>query len=191
MDLTGTARGTENLRYGVSILNDCKYSSDIKDNEMRLTLVNSPIYADHFADQRHATAEVMDQSIQELGYKIVPHAGDWRDAGIVKKACVINTRVIQVAAIYHKGPLPKSFCGIRIECNNVIATVFKKAEDGDGHILRCYETSGFATEAVIKIPMRGRKWTASFGKCEIKTFCIPENADEAIPEKNLLEMQNE
>ena len=43
MDLTGTVAGKDDLQYGLSLLNDCKYSSDIKDNDMRLTLVNSSI----------------------------------------------------------------------------------------------------------------------------------------------------
>src|SRR5659263_138493 len=129
----------------------------------------------------------MDQGTQEFSYKIVPHRGDWRSAGISKKACELNTPVIQVAETYHKGSLPQSFCGIRIECDNVIATVFKKSEDKDAYILRCYKTSGIATETIIEIPMLERKWTVSFGKCEIKTFFIPINIDKTIIEKNLIE----
>jgi alpha-mannosidase len=37
--------------YGVSLLNDCKYGHDIKDNVIRLTLLKSATYPDVEADQ--------------------------------------------------------------------------------------------------------------------------------------------
>lgn len=172
--------------YGLSILNDYQYSSDIMGNDMRLTLVNSPVYADH-SDKIIKDAEVMDQGMQEFRYKIVPYAGDWREAGIVKKAYENITPAIQVHETYHEGPLPQCFSGIRIDNPNIIADVFKKAEDEDGYILRCYESSGADCETEIEIPFLERKWLAAFGKCEIKTFFIPRDAKKTVAEMNLLE----
>ncbi|MCP4642928.1 MAG: alpha-mannosidase, partial [bacterium] len=37
--------------YGVSLLNDCKYGYDIKDNVMRLSLLRSPVDPDPHADE--------------------------------------------------------------------------------------------------------------------------------------------
>jgi alpha-mannosidase len=37
--------------YGVSLLNDSKYGYDIKNNVMRLTLLNSPVFPDPEADR--------------------------------------------------------------------------------------------------------------------------------------------
>lgn len=71
--------------------------------------------------------------------------------------------------------MPSSFEGIKISAPNIIATVFKTAEDGTGNVLRCYEASGRPCTAEIEIPMLNRKWTANFGKCEIKTFREPED----------------
>lgn len=187
MDLTGTT-GMGNGQYGVSILNDCKYASDIKGCEMRLTVANSSIYADHFAKGRSAQAEVMDQGVQEFRYMIVPHIGSWRDAETVKRAWELNTNPIQVAETYHRGPLPQHMSGIRISCGNVIASAFKRAEDGNGYILRCYETSGQEAEAAIELPLLGRKWMAHFGGCEIKTYFISDDPGADVCEKNLLEM---
>ena len=56
--------------YGVSLLNDCKYGHDIRDNVMRLSLLRSPTSPDPEADQgEHGFA-----------YSLLPHAGGW-DAG--------------------------------------------------------------------------------------------------------------
>lgn len=57
---------------GLSLLNDGKYSFDTKDNEMRMTIANGSIYADHYADyfgeNRDDECEYMDQGIQEFEY---------------------------------------------------------------------------------------------------------------------------
>ena len=119
---------------------------------------------------------------------LVPHAGSWKDAGVVRKACELNVRPQAVIETYHEGSLPPKFQGIEICPDNIIATVFKRAEDGAGFILRCYETAGRETSAEMEIPMLNRKWKASFARCEIKTFFIPDNPDDLVAEKNLIEM---
>ena len=51
--------------FGVSLLNDCKYGHDVKDNVMRLTLLKSGIEPDPNADHGH----------HEFIYSLLPHAG--------------------------------------------------------------------------------------------------------------------
>ena len=66
--------------YGVALLNDCKYGYDIKDNVMRLTLIKSGIDPDPQADQgRHV-----------FTYSLLPHAGGWREGGVVREAYALN-----------------------------------------------------------------------------------------------------
>lgn len=184
MDVTGMNGAGQ---YGLSLLNDCKYSFDIKENDMRLTVVNSSMFAEHFGE-RDGFCEFMEQGIHEFKYSIVPHAGSWRDAGVVKKAYELNVQPVYVMETYHHGPLKPSVDGIHIEADNILATAFKKSEDGTGYILRCYETSGRETETSFYIPMLNRRWTAVFGKCEIKTFLIPEDTGCRVMGKNLLEL---
>ncbi len=188
LDVSGAAPEMDEGFYGLALLNDAKYSYDVKDHEMRLTVVRSPIFADHFG-QRDEFCEFMDQGVQEFRYALIPHAGGWQDAGIVRKACEFNVPPVQVVETYHKGTLPLVFEGIRIDTESVVASVFKKAEDGNGYILRCYETAGREAHALVEIPFLKRQWKAIFGKCEIKTFLIPHNAEEPVVETNLIEMQ--
>ena len=56
---------------------------DVKENDLRMTIVRSPIFADHYGE-RDELCEYMDQGIQEFKYVLVPHLGDWRNSGIVK-----------------------------------------------------------------------------------------------------------
>lgn len=187
LDLSGVVPGRKDLNYGLALLNDSKYSFDVKDNDLRMTVVRSPIFADHFGE-RDDLCEYMDQGIQEFKYSLVPHVNSWQKAGVVKKANELNVAPLQIIETYHKGKLPLKFSGLRISEDNVVATAFKKAEDGNGYILRCYETSGNAVKATIEIPMLNRNFKADFGKCEIKTFRIPADERKPVVENNFLEM---
>jgi alpha-mannosidase len=70
---------------------------------------------------------------------------------------------------------------------SVMVTVLKPAEDGDGFVLRAYETSGAAAHASIRLPNLGRIIEADFGPNEIKTFLLPRDPAKALLETNLLE----
>ncbi len=187
LDVSGILPANGNRSYGLTLLNDAKYSFDVKHSDMRMTVVRGAIFADHFG-VRDDLCEFMDQGVQEFKYALVPHAGDWREADAAKKAYELNVPPVHIIETYHKGSLPQKYEGIRVSANNVIVTAFKKAEDGDGYIVRCYEAAGRADRAEIEIPMLNRKWTAEFGKCEIKTFRIPVNPDDEVAEVNLLEL---
>jgi alpha-mannosidase len=183
IDVTGKS-GTRD--YGLSILNDSKYSFSILDNDMRMTVANSSIIADHYG-VRDEWCEFLDQGVQEFSYVLVPHLGGWQDAKVVKRAYELNVKPIGIMETYHEGPLSQSMEGIAISSDNIIATVFKRAEEDNGYILRCYETSGIKTETKISIPMLKREWSGELGPCEIKTFWIPDDLSKEVVERNLLE----
>lgn len=190
IDLSGKD-GKRGGEYGLALLNDGKYSFDVLKNEMRMTIANSSAYADHYSihsGTRDRLMEYIDQGMQEFKYALVPHAGSWREAGVVRKAFELNVRPQLVTETYHEGPLPSKFRGIEVFPGNIVAAVFKRAEDRGGFILRCYETWGRETTAEIEIPMLKRRWKACFSKCEIKTFFIPDNPDAPVSERNLTEM---
>ena len=72
-----------------------------------------------------------------------------------------------------------------------MVTVLKQAEDGDGFVLRAFETSGAAARASIRLPKLGRAIEADFGANEIKTFLLPRDAAKEVTETNLLEWPSE
>ena len=126
--------------YGVSILNDCKYGYDIKDNCMRLTLLRSPNYPD----------PVGDKGVHDFTYSIYPHSGDWRVGDTVREAYKLNVPLMTASA--SAASETASLNGVsfaKIDRTNVIIDTIKGAEDGDGIIVRVYESQGARCKAAL------------------------------------------
>jgi alpha-mannosidase len=193
VDVSGVSRDRE-VPYGFSLLNDGKYSVDVNIRDIGLTVLRSPAYAHHIPavlgpDGNHA---YIDQGIQRFRYTLLPHAGSWETAGTVRHAAELNQAPVALFATFHpEGMLPQCESFLSVEPENVMVTVLKQAEAGDGLVLRAYETHGAAARACIRLPQLGRVIEADFGPAEIKTFFIPREAEEAVKERNLLEWPDE
>ncbi|HWI66087.1 MAG TPA: glycoside hydrolase family 38 C-terminal domain-containing protein [Symbiobacteriaceae bacterium] len=186
IDLSGVVRANNSM-YGLSLLNDGKYSFSVKEREMSLTVLRSPIYAHHdpYVPQPDQYYTYMDQGIQRFTYSLLPHAGGWEEGETVRRAAELNARPVAIVETYHEGPLPQSDSFLAVDRANIIVSAVKKAEEGDDLIVRAYETNGVATRATITV--FGRKITADFAKCEIKTFRVPVDAGAPATECNLIE----
>jgi alpha-mannosidase len=190
VDYTGIVRGDGSV-YGLSLINDAKYSYSMLNKELAMTVLRSPIYAHH--DPRvpdpdgHYT--FIDQGIQTFHYRLLPHQGSWEHAGTVKRMLELNQRPVAIIETYHEGPLPQQDSYLSVDQDNIIISAVKKAEDNDDLIIRCYESTKTATKAVLTFPKWNRTVEASFGPCEIKTLRIPVNAGQPAVETNLLEME--
>ena len=125
--------------YGVSLLNDCKYGHDIHDNVMRITLLRSPTMPDPIADFGE----------HQFKYSLYPHIGNWNE-DTQREAYLLNDPII-VYESKVKGAALSSLKGQRskganlsslVSCDapNVIVETVKQAEDGDGIIVRLYES---------------------------------------------------
>jgi alpha-mannosidase len=115
--------------YGISLLNDCKYGHDIKDGTMRLTLLKSAVDPNPDADRE----------IHEFTYSLYPHAGNWKNAGTVQMGYRLNCPVYSKVEPAHGGILPNIYSFVKVDHDNVIIEVVKKAEDCDDTIIRLYE----------------------------------------------------
>ena len=117
--------------YGVSVLSDCKYGWDIRDNVMRLTLLRGPISPDPEADLgRHRFA-----------YSLFPHQGDWRAAGTVRRAYEFNAGVRAQLGTVREG-LPQTSSLLSVDRPNLIVETVKQAEDSNALIVRLFECYG-------------------------------------------------
>ncbi|MBA7683471.1 hypothetical protein ES703_91836 [subsurface metagenome] len=97
----------------------------------------------------------------------------------------LNNPPVALVEHCHKGGLPKEQSFIKVDKENVMVTVFKKAEDTDDAVLRLYETKGKSTET--NITLFERSWKVQLNPCEIKTFLIPRDKKAPVKEVNLLE----
>lgn len=130
--------------YGLSILNDCKYGWDKPaDNLLRLTLLHTPETRQFYPYQDH-----QDLGHHKFTYSIVGHEGDWNEAGTVAKAEEINHPVRAFFTTRHAGKLGRSWSLVGAEGASLRAV--KKAEDGDGYVVRLYETTGKGSDASLK-----------------------------------------
>jgi len=129
-------------RHGLSLINDSKYGYDAKDNVLRLSLLRSPTQPDPEADQGE----------QHFAYSLYPHDGPWQQAQTVRRAREFNDPLVADAALPHPGTLPNAFSWVSLEPANLTLTAAKKAEDGDGLLLRFYEWAGKSGTAQLHVP---------------------------------------
>nr|WP_154891057.1 alpha-mannosidase [Paenibacillus xylanexedens] len=158
--------------YGVSLLNDYKYGYDVQGSTIRLSLLRASKWPDRTADQ----------GAHEFTYSLYPHEGDWRKAHTVRHAAELNQEVIahqvmsgqpdqheeiemqpehDISYVHSNtgskkqvatGFLPATGAWITFDSEHVILDTVKRAEDGQGTVLRFYESSGKRERITLKWP---------------------------------------
>ncbi len=168
-DLTGQNVGST---YGLSILNDCKYSGSVDKNVMNLTILRSPGFAHHVPDTgiRVAQNEFIDQGIQTFTIRLVPHSGSWEENNIPGQAEALNTPVIIKKVSQSECSVPAGQPVISVFPETLQVTAFKAAENGSGYILRIFESSGKKCSGKICILNVLPETEITFRKHEIKTM---------------------
>ena len=126
--------------YGAAVLNDCKYGYDVQDSVIRLTLLKSGIFPNPDADQGEHT----------FTYSLLPHKGDFRTGRVIQEAYDLNCPLISTE-IKGNGVLSCSF--LEIENENILADTVKRSEDGEGLIVRFYESYGMRTNTHVTFSM--------------------------------------
>lgn len=191
VDLSGVYRPSGAI-HGVALVNDAKYSYSAEGSTLYLTVVRSPIYAHHdpYLPQPDQEYRYMDQGWQSFTYRIIPHAGSWEEAGLVRRGLEMNQPPVALPESYHRGPLKAKAGFLEVSPPSVVPTVLKRSEDDHELILRLYETEGKACQATLDIPLLRRKFTVEFAPHEIKTLRIPRGKGE-VREVNLLEGEAE
>ena len=154
---------------GLAVLNDSKYSYSANGNEIALTGIRSPIYCDHSL-KRSTESNYTDQGVCEFSYALMP-ATTKESARITKSALQFNTAPTAIMENHHRGTLPLCYEGISIGQENIILSAFKKAEDGEGYILRAYECAGKAVSCEMDCKKLG-VFTVDFTPFEAKTLRI-------------------
>lgn len=159
--------------HGAAVLNDGKYGVNVKNNEIRLTLLRAPLMPDQTADQ----------GLQEFTYAFFPFAGDFQ-----------HSRVLQEAALLNEPPLPGSAESSAPIClsdrENIIIETIKPADTAQRAILvRAYEAMGMQTRTTLTLHSAIRRavetnlleepiaplpqdHTTDFRPFEVKTFLM-------------------
>jgi alpha-mannosidase len=189
VDLGGTL--PDGRRAGLAVLNDGKHAVDVLDGRVGLTVARSPVYAWH-EPRRLDPAEdyaYLDQGVQRFTYRLLPHAGDWRAAGVARAAAELNQPPVVLLESGHPGPLEQRASFAWAEPPSVMLTVLKHAEDEGGDlVVRAQETAGRPVRhATIGLELLGRRIETAFGAHQIRTFRIPADPDRPAVGTDLLE----
>jgi alpha-mannosidase len=123
--------------YGVALLNDCKHGYDIHGSVMRLSLLRGPTHPDPTADLGG----------HQFTYALMPHPGDFREAGVIEAAEDLNSPLLPAEGNLVAG---SSRSLIEIDTRQVIVEAIKRAEDSDAVIVRLYEAWGARCTARVR-----------------------------------------
>ena len=166
---------------GLALMNDGKYSYSAQNGEIRMTLANTSVFADHYGqDLRDDSCRYMDQGEQRFTCLLKPYQGAWQAAQLDRSAELLNQPMPFVVETYHEGPLSGEGSALSIDNPAVALGALKRAEDDCGWILRLAEQTGTQQTATVTLPLIGRTLTVSPGPWEIITQYIPDDPDQPV-----------
>ena len=152
--------------YGVSLLNDCKYGHSLHENVMTLSLIKTGTDPNKFADIGAHT----------FTYALLPHEGSFKEAGTVKQAYVLN-RPLSVTA---GSADTKCFSLASSDSENIVIETAKKAENGEGTILRLFDAWNKRGDVTVKFGVPAKEiWRCDLLENPIEK--IGEGAEVTLP----------
>ena len=138
-------------RHGVALLNRGLPGNNVADGTLMLSLMRAT-HINNYGIGGGYERQSTDSGF-ELGqertfhYALMPHAGDWREAGVSRAGMEFNHPLIVRKAALHAGSLPKRWGLIDISQPNVMLSAFKPGKDGTT-VIRVYETDGRGAKGV-------------------------------------------
>ena len=174
--------------YGVTILSDSRYGWDKpSDNTLRLTLLHTPGTTKRFPHEN-----TLDIGPHTFTYSIIGHPGPLDGAAAGTAADLLNQRKSAFATSCHGGRMGRELSIANTDNPAIRIKALKRAEDGDGIIVRVYELSGRPTggtvsfaaaissaeetngleERIGEARFTGRDLKVDLGRFAVKTFRV-------------------
>ncbi len=123
-------------RYGVAILNDCKYAISVEGGKMRLSLHKGGNRPDFRGDK----------GLHRCVYSFLPHNSGFNVNSVIKPAYELNIPPVVSQGEYKITKL------IEVEADNIIVETVKPCEDNErAFIVRMYDAEGAYTRTGIKL----------------------------------------
>jgi alpha-mannosidase len=144
--------------YGVAILNDGKYGFGVDDGDLSMTLIKSAGYPFEGANEKTPT----------FTYSLLPHKGSGVSGGIVEKAYVLNRPFFVREVEKTSGRLPEEYSLMECKTAGVIVETVKRAEDGDGIIVRMYEAYKERKTARLDLPKAREVYLCDLNERELQ-----------------------
>ncbi len=123
-------------RYGVALLNDCKYGISVEGSDMRLSLHKGGCRPDPRGDA----------GVHECVYSFLPHIGAFSSENVVLPAYSLNYKPVVM-----EGRAEYRFFA-RVDCDNIIIETVKPCEENQkAYIIRLYEAEGTYVNAKVSL----------------------------------------
>jgi alpha-mannosidase len=139
-------------RHGLALLNRGVPGNNVAGGTMMLSLLRAASIVAYGYGGGYEPG-MSSESGHELGqehtfeYSLVPHAGDWRAAGLWRHGLELNNPLLVRPVGVHAGPLPARWGWLRVSAPTVVVSALKPGEAG-GVVLRLYEAAGRAATGV-------------------------------------------
>ena len=146
-------------------MNDCKYGHDIHSGVIRLTLLKSATSPNPAADKE----------VHKFVYSIYPHTKDYRSAGVIQTAYLLNNPMNAIEVSANDGSLADSFSLISVDKENIFVEAVKEAEKDDTLIVRLYDA--YDMKSTVKVDF-------GFDVAKVETASIIEEAQGEIAVDN-------
>lgn len=159
---------------GAAVLNDSKYGVNVRDNDIRLTLLRAPMMPDMTADQ----------GVQSFTYAFCPFSGPFQHSRVLQEAAELNEPTLYASEGFQMAPICVP------ECPNIVVETIKPADTiSNALLVRAYEAMGMQTETAFTLHPSVRRVTETdmleehpqeadltrpipFRAFEIKTFLL-------------------
>ncbi len=153
--------------YGISLLNDCKYGYSCAGTELSLTLLKCATHPNPEADQ----------GLHEFTYVLMPHTGDFRDAGVIEAAYMLG-RPLYAVLPNGDGSADDSAFLAMTDRENVIIEAVKAAEyDEDAVIVRLYDAYNMRTNVKVTVGFdASRAYLCDMEENEQTELCLADSS---------------
>jgi alpha-mannosidase len=177
--------------YTVGLINNSTYSYDCLQGLLRTVLIRSAPFARHDPYQvpHNDNNAWQDQGRQERRFWLVRGRGAFTALELDRLAEEMQTPAEYVLDSAHEGTEPWERSFFRISPGTVTTTALKRAEAGEGIIVRLQEHGGRATEFALESSGLGLSHRGQIKPWEIRTFLVTRGSGKRaqIREVNLLE----
>ncbi|MCU0519959.1 MAG: hypothetical protein MUF84_04620, partial [Anaerolineae bacterium] len=126
---------------GITLVNTSKYGYNVEGTSLNMTLLRASIDPDPLPD-------LGDHVIR---YALLPHAAGWGEGDATQAGEDLNIPLVVSSVDFHAGDLPAAKSLVSVEPKSVRLASLKRAENGNGMIMRLVEVEGVAVEAKVHI----------------------------------------
>ncbi len=171
-----TALVSEQNDGAVTIIDDGIYGSDFKDNECRLSLLRSPAYSailgkDPTVMPQDRYSPRIDQGERLFHFWLNAGPKQERMRKIDREALAHNEKPMAVS-FFPSGMGEKAAPFVTLGDDAIQVTAVKRAEDGNGIIVRLFEPTGQRRETTLRLPGLDMEKTVALDAFEIKSFRV-------------------